>query len=142
MAKWVISVAGIAILSVLADVVLPAGQTRKYVKTVVSVVVTVVLAQPLLTFASSGEIAWKNTLPQQQYLQYVSQSQVPDDATLLQKRLADAGFLLPSVNYQAQTQTYFVAFNEAYSHQLAQKAYQVSWDCLGHFSVEFSWNKY
>lgn len=140
MAKWVISVAGIAILSVLADVVLPAGQTRKYVKTVVSVVVTVVLAQPLLTFASSDKIAW-DILPQQQYLQYVSQSQTSGDATLLQQRLADAGFCLPSVSYQSQTQIYLVAFTEDYSSQLAQKAYQVSWDCLGHFAVKFSWNK-
>lgn len=141
MAKWVISVAGIAILSVLSDVVLPAGQTRKYVKTVVSVVVTVVLAQPLLTFASSGKIAWENTVPQQHYLQYVSQSQPAVDATLLQERLADAGFCSPSVSYQGQTQTYFVAFTEAYSPQLAQKAYQVSWDCLGHVVVKFSWNE-
>ncbi len=140
MAKWVISVAGIAILSVLADVVLPAGQTRKYVKTVVSVVVTVVLAQPLLTFASFGKIAW-DILPQQQYLQYVSQSQTEGDATLLQQCLADAGFCLPSVSYQSQTQTYLVSFTEDYSSQLAQKAYQVSWDCLGHFDVKFSWNK-
>ena len=48
MGQWVVTVAGIAILSVLCDVILPEGQTRKYVKTVFGVVVTLVIVQPLI----------------------------------------------------------------------------------------------
>lgn len=48
MGKWVLTVAGISILSVLCDIVLPDGQTRKYVKTVFGVVVTLVIVQPLI----------------------------------------------------------------------------------------------
>ena len=48
MGQWVVTVAGIAILSVLCDVILPEGQTRKYVKTVFGVVVTLVIVQPVI----------------------------------------------------------------------------------------------
>ena len=48
MGQWVIAVAGIAILSVLCDVIIPEGQTRKYVKTVFGIVVTLVIVQPLI----------------------------------------------------------------------------------------------
>ena len=51
MAQWVLSVAGIAILSVLADVILPIGQTKKYIKTVIGVVVSLVLVQPIISLA-------------------------------------------------------------------------------------------
>ena len=50
MGAWVITVCGIAILSVLCDVILPEGQTRKYIKTVVGIAVTFVIVQPLLSF--------------------------------------------------------------------------------------------
>ena len=48
MGQWVVTVAGIAILSVLCDVILPEGQTRKYIKTVVGIVVTLVMLQPIV----------------------------------------------------------------------------------------------
>ncbi len=54
MGQWVITVAGIVILSVLCDVILPEGQTRKYIKTVVGVVVTLVMLQPIVSLASSS----------------------------------------------------------------------------------------
>ncbi|MCH5153434.1 MAG: stage III sporulation protein AF [Clostridiales bacterium] len=56
MGQWVVTVAGIAILSVLCDVILPEGQTRKYVKTVFGVVVTLVIVQPLIGLF--GEDSW------------------------------------------------------------------------------------
>ena len=37
-------------LTVLCDVILPVGQTKKYVKTVIGIVVTLVVVQPLLNF--------------------------------------------------------------------------------------------
>lgn len=50
MGQWVITVAGIAILSVICDVILPEGQTRKYVKTVFGIIVTLVMIQPIIGF--------------------------------------------------------------------------------------------
>lgn len=72
MEQWVLTVAGIAILSVLCDIILPEGQTRKYVKTVFGVVVTLVIVLPIVnlfnenfTFSSVTE---SQPTVQQQYL--------------------------------------------------------------------------
>lgn len=54
MGQWVVTVAGIAILSVLCDVILPEGQTRKYIKTVVGIIVTLVMLQPIVNFIGAS----------------------------------------------------------------------------------------
>lgn len=83
MGQWVITVAGIAILSVLCDVILPEGKTRKYIKTVVGVVVTVVMLQPIIIFTSNAlngansNLDDHNTLSvQQSYLDMVEEKQI------------------------------------------------------------------
>lgn len=62
MGQWVVTVAGIAILSVLCDIVLPDGDTRKYVKTVVGIVVTLVMLQPIVNFCCKTDSAGNNVL--------------------------------------------------------------------------------
>ena len=73
MGQWVITVAGIAILSVLCDVILPEGQTRKYVKTVFGVVVTLVIVQPIVGLFSDGWSLSNGNIGdiQQQYIESV-----------------------------------------------------------------------
>ena len=44
---WVLSVAGISVLGVLIDLILPSGQTRKYVKGVFAFIVVLVIITPL-----------------------------------------------------------------------------------------------
>ena len=79
MGQWVVTVAGIAILSVLCDVILPEGQTRKYVKTVFGVVVTLVIVQPLIgLFDSDGWFSFNGAAiddVQEQYLESVGNRQ-------------------------------------------------------------------
>lgn len=82
MGQWVVSVAAIAILSVLCDVIMPEGKTRKYIKTVIGVVVTLVMLQPILSFVS-GTLAGvdldasdkKDMTIQQSYLDMVEDKQ-------------------------------------------------------------------
>ena len=74
MGQWVVTVAGIAILSVLCDVILPEGQTRKYVKTVFGVVVTLVIVQPIIgLFTGDGWSLANDNMNniQQQYIESV-----------------------------------------------------------------------
>ncbi len=78
MGQWVVTVAGIAILSVLCDIILPEGQTRKYVKTVFGIVVTLVIVLPLVNFAGDNfifESAIKESTLQEQYLNNVDDRQ-------------------------------------------------------------------
>ncbi len=47
MTSWIVSVCGIALLSVLVDVILPDGKMQKYVQVVVGVVLTFALLSPI-----------------------------------------------------------------------------------------------
>ncbi len=47
MASWIVSVCGIALLSVLVDVILPDGKMQKYVQVVVGVVLTFAILSPI-----------------------------------------------------------------------------------------------
>lgn len=55
MTSWIVSVCGIALLSVLVDVILPDGKTQKYVQAVVGVVLTFAMLSPISRFFASKE---------------------------------------------------------------------------------------
>lgn len=45
--QWVISVVGIVLLSILADIILPHGQTNKYIKNIFAIITVFVIVTPL-----------------------------------------------------------------------------------------------
>jgi len=47
MGIWIISVTGIVALTLLVDIILPEGESNKYIKAVMSILTTFVLIQPL-----------------------------------------------------------------------------------------------
>lgn len=51
---WVLSIAGICVLSVLVELILPEGQTRKYIKAIFSFFVILVIVAPLPKLVGSG----------------------------------------------------------------------------------------
>ncbi len=80
MGAWLISICGIAVLAVLCDVILPDGNTRKYIKTVVGIVITLVIVQPIISLFTSSESGnWIQSGGkveiQQSYLNHISQRQ-------------------------------------------------------------------
>ena len=141
MAQWVLSVAGIAILSVLADVILPVGQTKKYIKTVIGVVVSLVLVQPIISFAGgeSKIITTETVEPQQQYISYVEE-QAQQGVTALSDKLNLAGFDNPSVTFVAKTRQFVVTFCEDYSQTLYEKAKNAAEKAKCKYPVKFVWN--
>lgn len=142
MAQWVLSVAGIAILSVLADVILPVGQTRKYIKTVIGIVVTLVLVQPVFSLVGGGG-AFTSTetdvQPQQQYISYVAETQ-SDGVDALLSELKAAGFDNPDVTYAVKTRQFVVTFSENYSQTLYAKASRAAENAKCKYPVKFLWN--
>ena len=50
---WVLSVAGISMLAVLIDLILPTGQTKKYIKGVFALIVVVVVITPIFDLFKS-----------------------------------------------------------------------------------------
>ncbi len=94
MAEWVLSVAGIAILSVICDVILPEGETRKYIRTVFGIAVTLVIVQPVVVLLS-GNTAWDSPVQQQplqqSYVESVSVRQEEQNVRQLKEALSAKG---------------------------------------------------
>lgn len=53
MQGYIIGVLGIVIISVLVEIILPSGQTAKYIKSILAVFVVYVLVNPIITFFKS-----------------------------------------------------------------------------------------
>ena len=47
MTAWILSIAGVTILSVVVDLILPSGQTAKYIKNIFAFVMILVIISPL-----------------------------------------------------------------------------------------------
>lgn len=143
MKQWLLSVAGIAILSVLCDVILPHGQTKKYIKTVIGVIVTLTMVQPIFSLLSS--LGTSSTASQtdisvdSRYLSYVEASHA-DAANSIAAALISSGFAEAAVTFDAENLRYVAVLNEVFSEKYlatAQNAVQsVKSDC----SIEFVWN--
>lgn len=55
MTAWILAIVGVICLSVLVDILLPNGQTNKYVKGIFSVITLYVIISPLPSFLSGGQ---------------------------------------------------------------------------------------
>ncbi len=95
MENWAISVVGTVLLTVLADVILPDGQTNKYVKTALSVVVILAMLAPVVKIAD-GSLSFvsddKQYQAQSQYLYMVEQKQESEIEQRLISELAESGY--------------------------------------------------
>lgn len=95
MENWAISVVGTVLLTVLADVILPDGQTNKYVKTALSVVVILAMLAPVVKIAD-GSLSFvsddKQYQAQSQYLYMVEQKQESEIEQRLILELAESGY--------------------------------------------------
>lgn len=134
--------AGIAVLSVLCEIILPSGQTKKYVKTVIGIAVTLALAQPLLSLSeifSADKLPSENVAVQQQYLEYVENMQA-QDLENLQSALKIAGFTDAEVSFDAKNLRFVATFSQSYSPQLYQKAQNAVTSAKAKYKVEFCWN--
>ena len=119
MGKWVVTVAGIAILSVLCDVILPEGQTRKYVKTVFGVVVTLVIAQPIIGLFSDG---WSFTDSgmgeiQHQYIESVDERHSKNAAESVKLLLKYKDITVSNITVSDLHKSVTVQLEETYSKQ-------------------------
>ena len=119
MGKWVVTVAGIAILSVLCDVILPEGQTRKYVKTVFGVVVSLVIIQPLVGLFSSGFEAVfdsdDSVQAQDRYLESVYNRQNDYAIKTVAQLLESKGISVESIQLNSSADTLTLQINSPYS---------------------------
>ena len=118
MGQWVVTVAGIAIFSVLCDVILPEGQTRKYVKTVFGVVVTLVIVQPIIgLFGNDGWSFTNGNVDdvQQQYIESVESRRRENVADSVKLLLEYKGVSVSKITVSESDKSVTIRLEEAYS---------------------------
>lgn len=139
MGQWVVTVAGIAILSVLCDIILPEGQTRRYVKTVFGVVVTLVIVQPLVGLFN-GDISFsveENTVEiQQSYVNSVNDRHLQSAAESAKKTLAANGI---EANITATEKTVTVAVKTSWEQGLEQRIKELVTPFFGNSTLSVVW---
>ena len=145
MGKWVVTVAGIAILSVLCDVILPEGQTRKYVKTVFGVVVSLVIVQPLIGLFSEGFqgvfVDDENITPQQQYIESVNSRQNEYSLQTVKHLLDSKGIALKSIHLNSAGDRLTIEINSPYDAKTSAIIEQVSSAYFPNVELVTIWSK-
>ena len=146
MGEWVVTVAGIAILSVLCDVILPEGQTRKYVKTVFGVVVTFVIVQPLLgLFSGNFSLLWSTSDGvesniQEQYVESVNARQNQIAAKYVKSTLDADNIAVDSISVSESAATVTLKLNVSYSAEHNQKVKEVVSRYFPSYEIVTIWN--
>ena len=147
MGQWVITVAGIAILSVLCDVILPQGQTRKYVKSVFGIVVTLVIIQPVIALLSGDyRLSWSMSNDvssdiQQQYIESV-ESRQNEISTNLVKSVLDANDVaVDSIVVSQLNKTVTLQLGVKYSTQLDAKVKEVVGKYFPNYEIVSVWKQ-
>ena len=145
MGKWVITVAGIAILSVLCDVILPEGQTRKYVKTVFGVVVSLVIIQPLVGLFSDGLQSvigdGDSVAPQEQYLESVYDRQNQYALRTVKELLESKGINVKNIQLNSAGDKLTLELNSVYSSNFNATVEQVAAAYFPNVELVTIWSK-
>ena len=144
MAYWVISVSGIAILSVLCDVILPEGEMRKYIKTVFGIVVTLVIIQPIIMFVSRGASAPQADVGtdieiQQQYLQSSDKRKETYEISNLVQIMQANGIEVTDISAEKSSGTLFVTVNENYNLVHDKLMRQIASKILPDYNINIVW---
>lgn len=144
MAYWVISVSGIAILSVLCDVILPEGEMRKYIKTVFGIVVTLVIIQPIVMFVSRGASAPQagggaDIEIQQQYLQSSDKRKETYEISNLVQIMQANGIEVTDISAEKSSGTLFVTVNENYNLVHDKLMRQIASKILPDYNINIVW---
>lgn len=144
MGKWVVTVAGIAILSVLCDVILPEGQTRKYVKTVFGVVVTLVIVQPVIQLFSGGVSSIFTSTDgsieaQQQYIQNVQDRKRDSAIKSIKALLEDNNVSVESIAVSDAEEKVTVELNVSYSANVEKIVKNVVSSYFANYSIVTVW---
>ena len=53
MQGYILAMLGIVVISVLVEIILPSGQTSKYIKSILAVFIVYIIVNPIITFLKS-----------------------------------------------------------------------------------------
>ena len=146
MGQWVVTVAGIAIMSVLCDVILPDGQTRKYIKTVIGVVVTLVMLQPLISFVSNqADFSYQSNngadyQVQQSYLDMVQDKQLKLRLSVVNDMLQANGISVQTIEASKEGKIVSLVIKSEYSQEKASIIKEIVAKHFADYELSIAWN--
>ena len=147
MGQWVVTVAGIAILSVLCDVILPDGDTRKYVKTVVGIVVTLVMLQPVVNFIANPNgqdfipSSKNDVVIQQPFLDMVKDKQDKIQIKTIGDMLSARGIEVTDIKLDRSQKTVSLNVNGNYSDKILSTVNSVVKIYFDNYKISIIWKE-
>lgn len=144
MGEWILTVVGIAILTILCDVILPDGQTRKYVKTVMGIIVTFVIIQPLVGLFTSppqlDELSVNSAISSQQpFIENIETRQNEQRIIELEKTLSVSGYSVKDISASSYDKTVIVSIEDAYSFEKSAELEKIVWKFFPKYEIKFIW---
>ena len=120
MAQWLITVVTVAVLSVICDIILPEGQSRKFVSTVIGVVISFVLLQPVINlFVSDGiNVSSNHIVADENYMQYLENMQLEQREKRLEEYLLNQNIDVLEVYFDQEDKVVSVMVKEDKTVQL------------------------
>ena len=95
MTNYILSILGIVLAGVLIDVVMPSGKINKYIKSIYSIFIVVVLLNPLLNFLNKHHdftINYKDYEVNVELVAYIYKKQVIEIENKIKTQFEDEGF--------------------------------------------------
>lgn len=145
MGQWVLTVTGIAILAVLCDIILPDGQTRKYIKTVIGIVVTLVMIQPIVGFVGGSLVFDENNIDnsgtqiQQPYLDAVNEKQLQASLTIVKDVLTARGVDVQITDVDSENKTISLSSDAKYSYDNKALIDKVFGTYFSDYKITINW---
>lgn len=107
---WIMSVAGISVLSVLVDLIMPNGQTKKYIKGIFAFVIILVIISPLPSLInkrfSIDDIFQEEISIQNEYIYEINRKKIEKIEKDILKDLENEGVRNLELNINANIFTY------------------------------------
>lgn len=94
MSGYILSIMGIVVAGVIIDIVIPSGAISKYIKSIFSIFVLVVLLAPIVKFVGSFkgvELDTNNLKPDEKLLNFIYKSQVVSKEINIENELENEG---------------------------------------------------
>lgn len=103
---WVLSIAGVSVLSILIDLFLPNGETNSHIKTVFNYVIIFVIIAPLPSliksdFDTSSIFTESEIVLQEDYIYQLNRDKLTMLETSMEKELDDRGFKYVDISISA-----------------------------------------
>lgn len=113
--KWAISIVGAICLTAMVDVIMSDGETKKYTKSILSVIVFAVVISPIFTlvnreisFESMFNTNTSGTTLNVEYLSDVNKKKIDDNEKSLEKTFEEMGYSGVTVNINYYEENYGV----------------------------------